>query len=57
MVERSLSFALCRQLTIYDHPTVTDITAKMDQTNGTWRDLFLAIVDSVPFRETILSDK
>ena len=56
MVERTLSFALCRKLTIYDRPEVDKMTQELSNTNGTWRDLFLAVVNSVPFRETILPE-
>lgn len=56
MVERTLSFALCRKLTIYDRPDVETMTSELCDTNGTWRDLFLAVVNSVPFRETILPE-
>lgn len=54
IVKRTFSFALCRKLTIYDHSEVERITQQIALTNGTWRDLFLEIVVSVPFRETIL---
>ena len=53
IVERTMSYALCRKLMIYDRPTVESITETMASTNGTWRDLFVAIANSVPFRETI----
>lgn len=55
IVERTMAFALCRALTIHDRPTVDQIVERMVQTDGTWRDLFVAVVTSVPFRETILS--
>ncbi|MCP4787214.1 MAG: DUF1592 domain-containing protein [Fuerstiella sp.] len=55
IVERTMSYALCRQLMIHDRPTVNSIVEQMKQDNGTWRDLFHAIANSVPFRETILS--
>lgn len=57
IVERTLSFGLCRQLTIYDRPEIERLTSVMIETNGSWRDLFLAVVNSIPFRETILADK
>ena len=53
IVRRTLSYALCRKLMIYDRPTIESITDKMDRNAGTWRDLFLAIATSVPFQETI----
>ena len=51
-----MAFALCRQLTIIDRPAVEEITNELKQSNGTWQDLFLAVVNSVPFRETILPE-
>ncbi|MDB4732821.1 DUF1592 domain-containing protein [Planctomicrobium sp.] len=56
IVERTMAFALCRQLTIIDRPAVEEITNELKQSNGTWQDLFLAVVNSVPFRETILPE-
>lgn len=55
IVRRTMSYALCRKLEIYDRPAVESIVKKMDETNGTWRDLFHEVANSVPFRETILS--
>lgn len=56
IVKRTMSYALCRKLKVYDRPTVESIVQHMDETNGTWRDLIHAIANSVPFRETILSN-
>lgn len=55
IVKRTMSYALCRKLSIYDQPIVDDITEQMMKTDGTWRDLFVAIAESVPFREAIWS--
>ena len=55
IVERTMSYALCRQLIIHDRPTVNSIVEQMNETNGTWRDLFHAVANSVAFQETILS--
>ena len=55
IVKRTLSFALCRRLTIYDHSEVERITQHIAETNGTWQELFVQIVTSVPFRETVLA--
>lgn len=52
-VEQTLAYALCRKLEAYDRPTVDRITATIDETNGTWRDLFILIAQSLPFQETI----
>ncbi len=55
IVKRTMSYALCRKLTIFDQPTVEEIVQKMDDTNGTWRELMIAIANSVQFRETIVN--
>lgn len=55
IVERTMSYALCRKLVIYDRPTIESITETMIKTNGTWSELFVAIAHSIPFQETILA--
>jgi hypothetical protein len=57
IVRRTLSYALCRKLEVFDLPAVDTITDQMVETNGTWRDLFFAVVTSLPFREAILSEQ
>lgn len=57
IVERTMSYALCRKLEVFDRPTVDAISDQMMKHNGTWRDLFAAISASVPFRQTILSNR
>ena len=57
LVRRTMAYALCRKLEVFDLPTVDTITIQMIETNGTWRDLFFAIVTSLPFREAILSEQ
>ena len=57
IVERTMSYALCRKLQYFDKPTVDQIVKKMDETNGTWGDLFHAVAGSVAFRETIILGK
>ena len=52
-VERTLSYAMCRKLTRSDQPTIDRITKSIVKDNGTWEDLFVEIVNSLPFRETI----
>ena len=54
VVERLLSYALCRKLERHDQPTVAAITKKLHESNGTWRDLVHEIAGSVPFRETLI---
>ncbi len=54
IVRRTLSYAMCRPLEIHDNPTVDRISAELDKNNGSYRDLFQLIVQSLPFRETIM---
>ena len=54
LTTRTLSFALCRSLELYDRPTVDAIASKLEETNGTYRDLLLMILESLPFRETFV---
>lgn len=54
IVKRTLSYALCRKLEIYDQPTVDGIVEEMLESDGTWRDLVHSIVNSLPFQETIV---
>ena len=54
VVKQMLSYALCRKLEIYDQPTVESIVSEMLENDGTWRDLIHAIVDSLPFQETLI---
>lgn len=56
-VERTLSYAMCRKLTRNDQPTVDRITKNIVKENGTWKDLFVEIVNSLPFRETIFREE
>ena len=56
-VERTLSYAMCRKLTRTDQPTIDRITKNIVKNNGTWKDLFVEIVNSLPFRETIFAGK
>ncbi len=57
IVQRTLAYALCRKLEIYDRPTVEEITQQINKSNGTWRDLVKAVSNSLPFRQTILESK
>jgi len=54
-VERTLAYALCRKLEAFDRPTIDAITEKIDESNGTWRDLFVEVSQSLPFRETFIA--
>ncbi len=53
-VERTMSYALCRKLELHDQPTVKAIAQTIHETDGTWRDLFLEVVNSLPFQETMI---
>lgn len=53
IVRRTMSYALCRKLTLYDYSTVESLVSQMDESNGTWRDLFVAIAATPQFQETI----
>lgn len=52
IVERALSYALCRKLELFDRPTVNRMTKELIASNGTYRDMVLKIVNSLPFRQT-----
>ena len=56
-VERTLSYALCRKMTRNDYPVIDQITEKIVEHNGTWKDLFTEIVMSSSFRETIIENQ
>ena len=56
-VERTLSYALCRKITWSDRPIIDQITEKIVERNGTWKDLFTEIVISSSFRETIIEEQ
>lgn len=57
IVERTLSYALCRKLELFDRPTVDTITDKLHESNGTYRDLLFEVAMSPPFRETIIKER
>lgn len=54
LVKRMLAYALCRRLEIYDQPTVEQIVKRLNENNGTWRDLIHEVVGSLPFQETVV---
>ncbi|MGK0188816.1 MAG: hypothetical protein ACI9R3_004630 [Verrucomicrobiales bacterium] len=56
IVERTLSYALCRKLARSDWPTVDSITIKICEADGTWNSLFQEVANSLPFRQTIIPD-
>jgi len=56
IVGQVLAYALCRKLEVYDRSTVDAITKAIDQSDGSWEDLFLEIALSLPFQETRLPE-
>ena len=54
IVERTLSYALCRKLEIFDRPTVDKIVSELVASNGTYRDLVHQVATSLPFRKTVI---
>jgi len=57
IVKQMMAYALARKLEIYDQPAVESIVTALDQNNGTWRDLIHQVVQSLPFRETIVQGR
>ena len=54
-VEQVMAYALARKLEAFDRPAIDTITEKIDETDGSWRDLFVDVALSLPFQETIVS--
>ncbi|MEM9368220.1 MAG: DUF1592 domain-containing protein [Planctomycetota bacterium] len=55
IVERTMAYALCRRLELFDQPTIAEITHRLNSETATWRDLIHDVTQSVPFQEMILS--
>ncbi len=55
-VEQTLAYALCRKLEAYDRPTVDRIADTLLETDGTWRDLFILVAQSLPFQQTVFPE-
>ena len=53
VVQRFLRYALCRKLELADRPAVDAIVQQLESNDGTFGDLIHAIVDSLPFRQTV----
>jgi len=51
LTEKLLTYALGRGLEYYDVPTVDQIVARLDQTDGKFEELLLGIVASAPFEQ------
>lgn len=56
IVERTLSYALCRKLEIFDRPTVDKIVSHLIASDGTYRDLVHQVATSLPFQQTVIRE-
>ncbi len=54
IVERTLSYAICRKLEIFDRPTVDRIVSELVASDGTFRDLVHQVATSLPFQKTVI---
>ena len=54
IVERTLSYALCRKLEVFDRPTVDKIVSELVSSDGTYRDLVHQVATSLPFQQTVI---
>lgn len=54
IVKRTLSYALCRKLEVFDRPTVDKIVEKLVAQNGTYRNLVHQVATSLPFQQTVI---
>ena len=54
IVKRTLSYALCRKLELFDRPTVDSIVNELTESDGTYRDLVHQVAGSLPFQKTVL---
>lgn len=52
LVDRTLSYALCRKTEMFDQPTIEEITERLMNDEATFRDLVQDVVFSLPFQET-----
>ena len=57
IVRRTMAYALCRKLTIYDRPTVESMVKELNENDGTFHDLIHQVANSLPFKETVLKSK
>lgn len=51
IVERTMSYALCRKMEIHDQPTLDQITDQLVEDAGTYRMLVMEVVNSLPFQQ------
>lgn len=56
LVNRTLSYALCRKTEIFDQPTIDEITDRLMNDESTFRDLVSEVVFSLPFQQTTFPD-
>jgi hypothetical protein len=55
IVRKSMSYALCRKLEVYDKEAVEKIVSHMIKKDGTYQELILAISLSMPFQEVYIA--
>ena len=56
IVERTLSYAVCRKLELHDRPMVDIITNRLIETDGTYRQLIQLVANSPQIRNTAFRD-
>jgi len=54
IVKRTLSYALCRKLELFDRPAVDNIVDELIRSDGTYRDLVHQVAMSLPFQQTVI---
>jgi hypothetical protein len=57
IVQRTMSYAICRKLEIYDRPTIEAIVKELHENDGTFHDLIYQAANSLPFKETVVKSK
>ena len=55
IVRKTMSYALCRKLEVYDKEAVEKIVSQMVKTDGTYKELIFAISQSMPFQEVYVA--
>ncbi len=53
IVRRTMSYALCRKLELYDQPTVEAIVKELHENDGTFHDLIHKVANSLPFTQAV----
>ena len=53
IVERTMAYALCRKPEIHDQPTIDTIARRLDEGEGTYRELVIEVINSLSFQQAI----